>query len=199
MLELNPEKQYGIMLSGGIDSAVLLYLILKTNQPKNINLIVFSIPKKDGSYLVVPDILKYLESFFEIKLKKTILVGDPEAYHADQSRTAVSEIFQKHKHIDYIFFATNQNPSRNFDYGNFKKGDYPDRVKGPPNSKILMPFIDLEKDSILKIAEENDLWDLIKLTHSCTEQSQGRCEICFQCQERAWAFSQLGIVDPGKN
>ena len=189
--------RYGIMLSGGLDSAILLHLILKKN--KNIKLQPFSIPKYDGSHLFVPKIIQYLEKEFNFKIPETILVGDPNVHHSLQSRIAVEEIFMNHPYIDFVFFATNQNPPHSFDYSSYPAGGYPDRVRGSNHPKILMPFIEMYKDEILKILFEEKQEELLSLTHTCTERKTGRCGQCFQCNERAWAFQQLGKVDPGIN
>jgi Queuosine biosynthesis protein QueC len=197
MINVNTTFRYGIMLSGGLDSAILYYLILQEN--KNLNLQPFTIPKHDGSHLYVDAILKYFENYFNIKLPNTIHAGDPEAHHADQSTVAVKEIFKKYTDIDFLFFATNQNPIVNFDYSQYKEGSYPNRVKNSTHPKIIMPFIDMYKDEILKFVFDYKQEELLKLTHSCTEQKTGRCGQCFQCNERGWAFQQLNQTDPGIN
>ena len=48
LIHTQTDKQYGLLLSGGIDSAVLLYLLIKENP--RINLQPFTIPKTDGAY-----------------------------------------------------------------------------------------------------------------------------------------------------
>ena len=194
---LNIDKKYGIMLSGGLDSAVLMYLILKEN--KNINIQSFSIPKHDGSHMFVDRILEYFGSQFDIEIPDTILVGDPNVHHSQQSTQAIKQIFKEYPELDFVYFATNQNPQHNFDYSSYPEGSYPNRVKTSPHPKILMPFIEMYKDEILKIVFDNDQIELLKITHSCTEQRTGRCGQCFQCNERAWAFRQLDNPDPGIN
>jgi 7-cyano-7-deazaguanine synthase in queuosine biosynthesis len=191
------KSNFGIMLSGGLDSAVLLYLLLK--EDKTIVLQPFSIPKHDGSHLFVPAILKYFENYFNIKIPDTILVGDPNAHHSQQSTTAVKQILAKHAEIDFVYFGTNQNPIHSFDYSQFKPGGFPNRVQGPDHPKILMPFIKMYKDEILKILFDNNQQALLSLTHSCTERKTGRCGQCFQCKERKWSFDQLDQIDPGIN
>jgi hypothetical protein len=195
MFTLNTNNKYGILLSGGLDSAVLLYLLLSSN--KEINIQPFTIPKGDGSFLYVNDILKYFSKYFDIRLPDTIHVGDPAAHHTLQSKTAVIEILEKFPHINQIYFATNQNPTHDFDYSKYPTGGFPDRVKGSDHPKIKMPFIDMYKDEILKFVFDNGQEELLLLTHTCTEQKTGRCGQCFQCNERAWAFSQLAKTDPG--
>jgi hypothetical protein len=194
---LNIDKKYGIMLSGGLDSAVLMYLILKEN--KNINIQPFSIPKHDDSHVFVPRILEYFKAQFDIEIPNALLVGDPSVHHSQQSTRAVEQIFKQYPYIEFIYFATNQNPAHDFDYDQYLKGSYPDRVKTSPHPKILMPFINMYKDEILKTVFDNDQEELLLLTHSCTEQKTGRCGQCFQCNERAWAFRQLDKIDPGVN
>jgi 7-cyano-7-deazaguanine synthase in queuosine biosynthesis len=197
VINLDTQFKYGIMLSGGLDSAVLLYLILKEN--KNISILPFSIPKHDGSHVFVPRILKYFETQFDIKIPDTILIGNPDLHHSQQSTVAIKQIFIEYPELDFIYFATNQNPTHNFDYNRYPNGSYPDRVKTSPHPKILMPFIKMYKDEILKTVFDNDQEELLLLTHSCTEQKTGRCGQCFQCNERAWAFRQLDKNDPGVN
>lgn len=201
MLRLDFDANNSIMLSGGLDSAILLYLLLEAYQKKSIipKLQVFTIPKKDGSYLYVDAIMDYFNQKFKIRMPNKIFVGNPEAHHSQQSRTAVLEILLKYPEIDYIYFATNQNPDRMFDYSNFKSGEYPDRVQKSDHQKVKMPFIDMRKDQILKILIDNNQQELVNLTHSCTESVRGRCGICFQCCERQWAFDRLDELDTGIN
>jgi hypothetical protein len=201
MVELNQNSKYSIMLSGGLDSAILLYVILKEAQVKNIklNLQPFSIPKHDGSHLFVKTILEYFKEKFEVTIADTILVGNPNVHHSQQSKTAVAEILQKYPGIDFIYFATNQNPIKDFDYAPYPEGSFPNRVKESGHPKVLMPFIHMYKDEILKILFDHGQEELLKLTHSCTEQKTGRCGRCFQCNERAWAFRQLDKLDSGIN
>lgn len=191
MQSLNIDKnlKYGIMLSGGLDSAILLYLILK--QEPNIDLQSFTIPKHDGAALYADPILEYFNQKFSIDLPKTILVGDPNAYHRDQSKTAVRDIFQHHP-VDFLFIAINQNPPE-LD----SLPGAPQRDRQSKDARVIFPFVDLYKDQILKILFEEQLDELIDLTHSCTEQQQGRCRQCWQCTERVWAFSRLGRIDTG--
>lgn len=201
MLNLDFNAKNSIMLSGGLDSAILLYILLKEYQKNSIypDIQIFTIPKSDGSYLYVDSILEYFNQQFKIKLPAKVFVGNPEAHHSQQSTTAVLEILSKYPDIDYIYFATNQNPDRMFDYSNLKPGEYPNRVTKSDHQKVVMPFIEMRKDQILKLLFDNNQRALIDLTHSCTEWIRGRCEVCFQCRERKWAFDQLDKSDTGIN
>lgn len=187
---LEKDKRYGIMLSGGLDSAILLHLVLK--QHLAIDLQPFTIPKRDGAALYADPIIEYFNHRFSIKLPKSILVGDPNVHHREQSKTAVRDIFQR-RLVDVLFIGINQNPPEL----NMLPGA-PQRDRHSTDPRIVFPFAEFFKDQILQILFDEELDELIDLTHSCTEQQQGRCGKCWQCTERAWAFSRLGRTDTGK-
>jgi hypothetical protein len=191
MLSIDYTKKYGIMISGGLDSAILLGTIL--SRFPEINIQPYSIPKSDCSHLHVPNIIKYLNEKFGANVPNSILVGDPTVHHREQSRTAIIDIFDDYP-VDFLFNAIHQNPPEL----NHLPGA-PNRDKGSANPKILLPFVSLLKDDILRIMMNNDLLELATITHSCTEQSSGRCNVCWQCTERSWAFNSIGITDPGTN
>lgn len=189
MIDICKNKKYGIMLSGGLDSAVLMYLILEKDP--NTNLQPFTIPKHDGAVLYADSIIEYFNRKFSIKLPKTILIGDPNTFHRQQSKTATRDIF-KYYPVDVLFIAINQNPP---ELANLPGA--PQRDGRSTNPTIVFPFVDMYKDQILKILYDKGLDDIVDITHSCTEQQIGRCGICWQCTERAWAFSRLNRTDTG--
>lgn len=188
-IQTDSNKKYGILLSGGLDSAVLLYLLIRSNL--NINLQPFTIPKFDGAALYADPIIEYFNQKFELSLPKTTLVGDPTAFHRAQSRTAIIDIFENFD-IDHLFIGINQNPPELADHPSA-----PVRDKMSTDPRIVFPFVNLYKDDILRLMYKYGQQDLIDLTHTCTEQQQGRCNICWQCSERKWAFRQLGQEDTG--
>jgi hypothetical protein len=186
---LKLEKNYGIMLSGGLDSAVLLYLLISQN--KQINIQPFTIDKSDGSMMHVDTVIEHFNKKFNLSIPKTIKVGDSSLHHRLQSKSAVKDIFEKY-HIDILFNAINQNPEELS-----KLPGAPIRDKKSYDSRIIFPFVNLLKTDILKFMFDNNQEDLSLITHSCTEQQIGRCCKCWQCTERSWAFSTLGKPDPG--
>ena len=189
MFEIDLTKKYGILISGGLDSAVLLALLLK-HYP-TINIQPFTIPKHDGASLYVNNIIAHLNEKFKTNLSKTIYVGDPDAHHRQQSTTAVIEIFNKHP-VDILFNALNKNPPELNDLPGA-----PQRTTKSDTHMIVLPFVDMLKTEILQLMYNNNLEDLIELTHSCTERQMTRCHQCWQCTERAWAFAQLNKLDKG--
>ena len=188
-IETTEDKCYGIMLSGGLDSAILLYLLIKENPLIKIQ--PFTIPKFDGSALYADPIIKHFNNKFGLAIPATIMVGDPTAHHRAQSITAVKDIFSKYP-VDILFNALNQNPPSLSDLPNA-----PNRVKKSDHPKMVLPFVDLYKDQIVQFMIDNGQEDLMVITHTCTEQTVGRCNKCWQCTERKWAFEQLDKEDIG--
>ena len=187
--DISLDKQYGILLSGGIDSAILCYLLIKS-EPK-IRLQPFTIPKVDGAYLYADPIIDHFNKKFNLTIPRTIKVGDPTLHHSQQGRSAMTEINRHYKSIDVIYNALNSVPIE------LQDGRHPIRATKEPFEKAKFPFMDMFKDQILQIMYDEEQTDLIDLTHSCTEQTHGRCNVCWQCGERIWAFNKINKVDTG--
>lgn len=198
-IDTKPGIKYGIMLSGGIDSAILFYLILFDAREKNITVDIqpFSTIKYDESYTYVNNIIDYLNKEFNVDIPYTILVGNPDAHHSVQSIVSALEIKKKYPDIQMMFNGLNQNPPPPFDLSRWGEGRYPNRIKSPPTSRDLMPFISLYKNHIIDLVFQYSQEYLFEITHTCTEQTKGRCLQCFQCNERLWAFEFLKKQDPG--
>jgi hypothetical protein len=188
-------SKIGVMLSGGMDSSLLLYLLLKeiTDNKKNINLTVFNVPNVlDNAIFFSKRVVNYLEDYFSVKLE-LINIGDGTLAHNKIIRTPSREIEEK-KYVEKLFVGINQNPPVEFP------------ISGPwrrdPDSPIppfyIFPFIRLYKNHILEMYEKYNIMELCYLTHSCTMSTGIRCNNCFQCYERAWAFEQLNIKDDNK-
>lgn len=196
VVEIQQNTNYGIMLSGGFDSAVLLYFVLAEfkNKKLPIKLQPFTVQKFDGSYKYVDGVIEYFNTMFDIQLPNSIIVGDPSLHHSQQNKSGVLEIFSNHKSIDKVFIGLNQNPPEPFGDPKWEK---PNRPSQSTDHRIILPFIELYKTHIVDLIFQYNLQYLMNITHTCTEQPIGRCGICFQCSERAWAFTQLKEVDTG--
>jgi hypothetical protein len=190
LLTTDNTTNYGILLSGGLDSAVLLYLLVSVNS--EIRIQPFTIAKTDGAYLYADPVIEHFNRKFNLSIPRTIVVGDPTVYHRLQSTTAVKDIFEKHP-VDYLYIGINQNPAELADLNGAPK-----RATKSNDSRIILPFVDLYKHNILEFMYDANQEDLVDITHSCTEQQQGRCNQCWQCTERAWAFKQLDKQDTGQ-
>lgn len=176
-----PDVKIGVLLSGGMDSALLLYLLAK-NFPNDIQPI--TVPKHDGAAKYVNPILTWIENATHRSINDPIIIGNPDLHHSMIVGDALRRCFN-HKLADVFYVGDNQ---------------YPEDVlpNGPKRIKMLgvyYPFFNWYKtDIVMKYASEN-IFDLLPLTHTCTERAVGRCNNCWQCKERIWAFAECNIQD----
>lgn len=190
-IDIDDSKKHGMLVSGGLDSAILLYLFIK-NYP-TLDLKIFTIPKYDGAKIHSANVVDHFNKKFNINLPSPIIVGDPTVHHRAQSMTAVKDIFENYD-IDHLHIGINKNPEEL----NHLPGA-PKRSAESADPKIVFPFYNLLKTHIVDILYQTGQDDLIGITHSCTEVDSGRCNKCWQCTERSWAFNQLDKIDYGTN
>lgn len=64
---------------------------------------------------------------------------------------------------------------------------------------LRAPYANLTKDKVLQKGFKFSEFDqLVKYTHSCYVTNNKRCNKCFNCIERKWAFDTVGVIDYGK-
>lgn len=178
---INPKSRIGIMLSGGMDSALLLYLLADTFSNE---ITPFTVPKTDGAALYVNGIIEWVNNKTNREIPNSKFIGDPNLYHGAIINNAIKEI---NKEYDFLYFAGNSYPEDVLPNG-------PKRVRRK-DPRHFQPFFDCYKNEIVKAYVDFDIMDLIPLTHTCTEQAEGRCNVCWQCKERIWAFNEINIED----
>lgn len=190
VLELPEYGSIHIMVSGGMDSALLLYMIAKLSNGLH-DISTYTVAKTDGAWFHSKNIIDWAQHRFP-NIIRHIAVGNPGLEHDMQVRSGYIEAIAKHK-APVLYLGENQNPPAEFLMG----GLYPNRM--PPGTKhpyLVTPFLHLYKSHIAELCKQLDLDDLIELTHTCTALMVGRCNECFACTERAWGFSQIGHQDP---
>lgn len=187
-VEVSQHNINGIMLSGGLDSAVMMALIIMAGTT---NIQTFTIDKSDGSHTNASRVIHHFNTKFGLSIPSTILVGDPTVHHSIQGATAVKDIIANHS-VGLLFNALNRNPP---ELNNLPSA--PKRTTKSPIEMLKLPFVDLYKTHIVDLMYQIGHEDLVDITHSCTEQSVGRCNMCWQCLERKWAFNELNKVDTG--
>jgi 7-cyano-7-deazaguanine synthase in queuosine biosynthesis len=190
---LEQKNTIALFLSGGLDSAVCVYCMMKISQELNLQN-QFKLYNFTGSEL-------QCAAAINVKNYLNTLTGfEFEFNYVDDMRAAPSlsvlqydktrELMQD-ENIDMILRFDNQVPEH------LKSiPTAPGRVKWQ-NEKFDVPVFDFYKDEIVALGLELNLENLIELTKSCLQEQEVRCGECFQCQERAWAFEQAGATDPG--
>lgn len=171
----------GIAMSGGMDSTLLLALMMPHLDLSKIT--AYTVDRRRSTD-VVKRVLAHLGADIPVLPKE-----DP------QLPTGVlrSVFVQARTEVDYFYTGTNKNPAWADDLpGGRKPVRYPD----VSNGNVLMPFAKSLKTEILELYRQNDMLDLLALTYTCTENPDTPCNACFACHERTWAFDTLGMIDP---
>ncbi len=195
----------GVFCSGGADSSILLYLLLKNTQSQ---ITVFTLGNKEKKYKNI-DITK------NVIEKCQLLTGRNIDQHILRNTDVQTkeEIFNTEflQHVDngnlkllYTGFTSNppQTVTETF------KNSSPIAIRDPEfvkpfwhrNDTLYTPFANIDKTVIAQMYTELDVMDsLFPVTRSC-EWKDGmdgedpgleHCGICWWCEERQWAFNKL--------
>jgi hypothetical protein len=186
------KQRIGVMLSGGADSAILLYLLAleRKLEGSTQEIVPFTVARPDGAWNYVKPIVDKINQMLNIALPDPIQVGDPSLHHSKQGRSGELEARSKYN-IDHFYYGSQQHPPVPM------PGEYPARPDKIELPGTTIPFALVDKRHTLGLYEVFQAWPLIELTHSCTALTEGRCGECYNCKEREWALGELGITDPG--
>jgi hypothetical protein len=188
-IELSPKKEtLGVFVSGGIDSAILYYLLLKENIALNNlhDIIPFTIFRKEGSSYAAAPVIEHVHFSLGLPLKSALKVGDNTLPEHQQVGSGMQEAYKAG--ISRVYGGLIQQlPQHLIGW---------DAVKFRESEKFKAPFQHLNKSHIIDLVRKFDQECLYHITHSCC-YDVGRCNVCNGCNERAWGFEQLGIIDPG--
>lgn len=176
----------GILLSGGLDSAILAALLKKDY---SVNAYSFNQSNALTFSHKIADILKL--SLTEIKIE---INNDREEL---QRAYAVLDKYRKDEIAFYIGITAV--PDINVLHPN-DIPNRPSRLEIEKNYGLKAPYADLTKDVILNdgLKAVKEIYHLITYSHSCYTTNGKRCGTCFNCEERAWAFEKCGITDHGR-
>jgi 7-cyano-7-deazaguanine synthase in queuosine biosynthesis len=185
-----PEKkeQLGILISGGLDSALLYYLMLAEN--KRIGwlheIIPFSIARQEGSQYYANAVIEHLHLTFNLPLRKAVKVGDTTLPEPSQVTSGIQDAYAIGCNRVYVG-CIEQLPIH-------MVGWTPNPVNETINFKI--PLVSLNKSHIVSLVKNVGQSSLFYITYGCVV-STGRCNVCNGCNERSWGFTQNNMIDPG--
>ena len=186
---LTNAKSFGFFISGGFDSAVLLYVCCAIKQEYNLDceFKIFTVPRHDDSVVHAQRVIDWISKKFNMTFDIEF-VGNPNLYHSHQ---VLSGLWAAKNSCDHLVLGDTNNPSKLLTGGPFRQKSN--------NKKFLQPYIECnwDKNDTVALAIELTLTDLMEITHTCTESKTLRCTTCWQCRERAWAFAENNYTDPG--
>lgn len=175
-------KKVHVLFSGGVDSTILLYLLLleKQNRPElDIQCYGLEMFTNSEKFNRCKRILAVLEEKFNVKLTFT-----------NFNRRFILREFVKlllSVNEGYVFSGCNKvldflNPK------NYIPGDTPPVRGNPFNEYHIRPFIDMDKKQIISYYVKYDVLDLFDMTYSCGFNFETPCNDCYFCLERMWGL-----------
>lgn len=203
-----------LLLSGGLDSAILLYCICKY-YPQTI------IVTATGRNVFAPtdakkakDILSFMKKEFpENNIIKSYQYDYDKTNKEwlekakDWKNTRFSSQSSLSKHLQQVYElekiklemqihdfmnGTTANPPFQINSEEPARAgkNLPEIIESGKNVKMYLPWANKDKKYIANIyREENLMQSLFKLTRSCTHPKLDECGQCFWCKERRWGFS----------
>jgi hypothetical protein len=186
----------GIFMSGGLDSAAMLSLIItelkNTERLETIPITAFTVEKPTGETLYSTRILDLFRKEFSVDINHVNNIENSKEANL-KSRMDHYVILKTCRNFNGLIYLSGNNmpPSS---IKQFTKGSL--GFKYSVSSLYQLPFLDLLKPQMIDILYKLKLEFVIPYTHSCSCQFVGRCDSCYSCEERAWGFEQLGLPDP---
>jgi len=185
-LAIPDSPEIGVFVSGGVDSAVLLRLLMSSTTKTLFRCFTINNKKDNAVHHAVNSILGASAA--------TLLNGNAidhqvvEPNVPFQADNLILDVAVQNRPL-HIYTATNHIPPG--EWFNLP-GVAPWRPwKNTMSKMISTPFLFLYKYHILSIIEEKGWQDIYEHSHTCTELQEGHCGECWQCNELQWAKEQL--------
>lgn len=194
-------KNIGVFLSGGLDSAALLCLIISElksiNQIDNFKIYCFTVDKGEGQVVYATNVVKEVSAIFNVNIEHVVFLN--EGYTSRPGRIGADTYNKIADYTSNIIFYQGINNVPPIDIKTFNstfEGYDVTEVSNLGKNTLLFPFLYLHKPQILDIFYKLNCESVIQYTQTCTERSVGKCGTCYWCEERAWGFEMLSKQDP---
>lgn len=201
----SPDGPIAVLVSGGADSALLLYYLMSQHKD-TIHIYTLSPENKGGKNAkLVPDIIKWCSE----RTKNTNYTHTTKTVPEQTSPVLFNEVEQwlTSGKISGLYGGVTANPPADVLNG-FKTTHNQSENRDPlihrPEyfNSMYFPFHNIDKQKIAEQYKEYDLMDLFDLTSSCEWMAPGthrpgidpekeHCGHCWWCEERIWGFGRL--------
>ena len=187
-LELPAYQKLGVLVSGGIDSTLLYYLLQKEKHDQNATheIVPIVVHRKEGSKIYARPAVQLINNLFNIK-NQVYRLGVTTLPEPQQVASACEQAY-KILGCDAVYVGVISNrPEHTVGF---------DPVTIPDLENFFAPLLSLEKSHILDLYYKFGIQFLLESTHSCDISEHTHCGKCNGCRERAWAFDQVKQQDP---
>jgi len=208
------EGPIGVALSGGADSSLLFYILMKYAKGP---IYVFSCANGKTNFQEPVNALKVVNKVKQLLPRDDVYFN---VHWADdkQVTTAFPKVVMDKFNLDVMYFGFTRPPPANaFDFskedaaavGGVDTGDFlptfwehkgkltklfgPNVAKFGYDKSFHTPFININKQGIASMYASLEIDDLYSITRSCESLSvvDAQCGKCWWCKERIWAFGKL--------
>jgi len=191
-----PDGITAINVSGGADSALLLYILMKYSPHKVIAVTSGNIGIDNCNTIAATQVVNKV-----VELTDNYSVEHSITYMREfDGRKAVNELLVADENIKLYYLGITSNPTdevvRTFNCKSYGESDRLSSVVRPVwrrDGAIYIPFYNIDKSKVKEMYDYLGITDtLFPLTLSCTKNKDGtHCDNCWWCSERKWAFGRL--------
>ena len=193
-----PPFRYGVLVSGGFDSSLLLALILMARAEKKIKtpFTAYNVRRGCGTEKFSEEMVQMMEWYFSTSIQFEHLDMLPETPHEVQVRNSTVPLLNAGRIMTAICADTTNPPIDTPGWLAPMRVSVEDQFK---YKRWSLPLLHLDKSHTVGLVRKLGLHFIETHSHTCTQLDQYRCGKCFQCQERAWAYRTLGLTDLGQH
>lgn len=187
-------KQVAVAVSGGVDSALLLWMMSMLEPPSGSSMVAVCMQRGERTTQFASEIVNRINRLCDKNTKLVPIQCDPGIPHTKIGYNIKNmmgpDTFQ------HVMSASTENPP--VDLPGLAPIRVPLSVRQQNANIWTFPFMHCDKTHTVALIKKHLLDWIFDVANTCTEKEDKRCSACWQCRERAWAFSQLNLVDPGK-
>lgn len=205
-LEFKNVKGLGLNLSGGIDSATLLYVVCKSMTEQNEQFPIYCITACNSTDIYGAYHSGLVFNFIKRRFTKldlhhivdySMMTGK---FKIDRKNKIIKKLYSENKINAYTEGITKNPLSNDFNFINPQEKYTPPEDKRDKEIESITkfnmltryrPWSNIDKKGINEIASNNGIkHKLLLITRSCTHKKIHKCNKCWWCQERLWAFPE---------
>ena len=183
-IELPAKQRIGVMVSGGIDSTLLYYLLqyLKKTQKTNHVIRPFMVPRKEGSTIFAKPMVNHVHGLLDLPPSYPTIVGNNIVEESKQVESGIIKAVTFAK-IEIIYIGAL-----------YIRPEHLIGLERPITIEtdiIKFPLLHLEKSHVIDLYYKLGIENILQYTHSCIKNEETPCGICHGCAERIWGFNEL--------
>jgi 7-cyano-7-deazaguanine synthase in queuosine biosynthesis len=187
----------GISASGGADSAILLYILMKyASSPIHVFTCASKEKNRVSPHIALDVIGKCIDLTGNKNIHHHIYFVERQTY-----QTWIDGLTEyiNNKKVDIMYTGVTALPPDDVlttfrSINSLYNKRNPNQVRPVYQGKFYMPFFNLNKQQVCEVYKElGVLEELYPLTRSCEDLNltSGHCGQCWWCEERKWGFSKL--------